>query len=152
MRRKKTKAEKVWAYLLKHPSAKTKNVAKACKCTPKYVYNLRSKIGTPTEVLVQSTDKTDKERTRVKLLSEAITLVDGDREEEHGDFASNAFMIANYWNTHLGLIDFIKPTDVPTMLALMKIARSHQKPQKADNYRDACGYLALASEIASASE
>ena len=89
---------------------------------------------------------------RTEILTSANTLVSETREDEHGDFASNAFMIANYWNTHLGLIDFIKPTDVPTMLALMKIARSHQKPQKADNYRDACGYLALASEIASASE
>lgn len=147
MRRKKTKSEKVWAYLLKHPDAKTKDVAKACGCTLKYVYNLRSKVGTPKEVLVKS-----KVRMRTQILTSANELVSDKREEEHGDFASNAFMIANYWNTHLGLIDFIKPTDVPTMLALMKIARSHQRPQKADNYRDACGYLALASEVASASE
>ena len=146
MRRKKSKAEKVWAYLLKHPEATPAEVAKACKCTPKYVYNLRSKVGTPKEVLVKS-----KVRMRTQILTSANELVSDKREEEHGDFASNAFMIANYWNTHLGLIDFIKPTDVPTMLALMKIARSHQKPQKADNYRDACGYLALASEVASAS-
>ena len=147
MRRKKTKAEKVWAYLIEHPNAKPNDVAKACGCTPKYVYNLRSKIGTPKEVLTKS-----KVRMRTQILTSANELVSDKREQEHGDFASNAFMIANYWNTHLGLIDFIKPTDVPTMLALMKIARSHQKPQKADNYRDACGYLALASEIASASE
>ena len=147
MRRKKSKAEKVWAYLLKHPEAKPAEVAKACKCTPKYVYNLRSKIGTPKEVLTKS-----KVRMRTQILTSANELVSDKREQEHGDFASNAFMIANYWNTHLGLIDFIKPTDVPTMLALMKIARSHQKPQKSDNYRDACGYLALASEVASASE
>ena len=49
-RTKKTKAEKVWAYLLKHPTAKPVNVAKACGCTPKYVYTLKSKIGTPREV------------------------------------------------------------------------------------------------------
>lgn len=145
--RKKSKAEKVWAYLLKHPEATPAEVAKACKCTPKYVYNLRSKVGTPKEVLAKP-----KIRMRTQMLTSANELVSDKREEEHGDFASNAFMIANYWNTHLGLIDFIKPTDVPTMLALMKIARSHQKPQKADNYRDACGYLALASEVASASE
>ena len=147
MRRKKSKSEKVWAYLIEHPDAKAKDVAKACGCTAKYVYNLRSQVGTPKEVLVKS-----KVRMRTEILTSANELVSDKREHEHGDFASNAFMIANYWNTHLGLIDFIKPTDVPTMLALMKIARSHQKPQKADNYRDACGYLALASEVASASE
>ena len=145
--RKKTKSEKVWAYLIKHPNAKTKDVAKACGCSEKYVYNLRSKAGTPKEVLTKS-----KVRMRTQILTSANELVSDKREQEHGDFASNAFMIANYWNTHLGLIDFIKPTDVPTMLALMKIARLHQKPQKTDNYRDACGYLALASEVASASE
>ena len=104
MRPKKSKAEKVWAYLLKHPDAKTKDVAKACGCTLKYVYNLRSKVGTPKEVLVKS-----KVRMRTQILTSANELVSDKREQEHGDFASNAFMIANYWNTHLGLIDFIKP-------------------------------------------
>ena len=145
-RPKKSKAEKVWAYLLKNPSAKPAEVAKACGCTTKYVYNLKSKIGTPKEILEQSAQP--KERTRVKLLSQASALVDGDREEEHGDFQSNAEFIASYWNTHLGLIDFIKPTDVPTMMALLKIARSHQKPERLDNYRDAAGYMALAGELA----
>ncbi|QDP53668.1 MAG: hypothetical protein Unbinned5406contig1000_14 [Prokaryotic dsDNA virus sp.] len=143
--KKKTKAEKVWAYLLKHPTAKTKNVAKACGCTAKYVYTLRSKVGTPTEVLVQSTDKTDKERTRVKLLSEAIALVDGDREEEHGDFADNAMIIAELWSAYKD-VDFT-PHDVPMMMALLKIARAKSNPANEDNYRDGCGYLALASEV-----
>lgn len=148
-RPKKTKAEKVWAYLLKNPSAKPTEVAKACGCTSKYVYNLKSKIGTPKEVLEQSVQNAKpKQRTRVNLLSQASTLVDGDREEEHGDFQSNAERIADYWNTHLGLIDFIKSTDVPTMMALLKIARSHQKPERLDNYRDAAGYMALAGELA----
>jgi hypothetical protein len=147
-RPKKTKAEKVWAYLLKNPSAKPNDVAKACGCTAKYVYNLKAKIGTPKEILEQSTDKTDSRRTRVNLLSEASRLVDGDREEEHGDFRANAERIAAYWNTHLGLIDFITPNDVPTMMALLKIARAHQKPDRMDNYRDAAGYVALAGELA----
>ena len=52
---KKTKANKVWAYLIKHPNAKTKDVSKACGCTDKYVYTPRSKIGTPKEVLTKPT-------------------------------------------------------------------------------------------------
>jgi len=148
-RPKKTKAEKVWAYLLKNPSAKPNDVAKACGCTVKYVYNLKAKIGTPKEVLEQSVQNAQpKQRTRVNLLSEASRLVDGDREAEHGDFRANAERIAAYWNTHLGLIDFITPNDVPTMMALLKIARSHQKPDRMDNYRDAAGYVALAGELA----
>jgi len=143
-RPKKSKAEKVWAYLLKNPSAKPAEVAKACGCTTKYVYNLKSKIGTPKEILEQSAQP--KERTRVKLLSQASALVDGDREADHGDFQTNAEMIAAYWNTHLG-IDSIVPSDVPTMMALLKIARVGQRPESAENFRDAAGYLALAGEL-----
>ena len=49
--RKKTKSEKVLAYIIKHPDAKTKDVAKVCKCSEKYVYNLRSKAGTPLSLI-----------------------------------------------------------------------------------------------------
>ena len=87
-----------------------------------------------------------KKRTRVKLLSQASALVDGDREADHGDFQTNAEMIAAYWNTHLG-IDSIVPSDVPTMMALLKIARVGQRPESAENFRDAAGYLALAGEL-----
>ena len=145
-RRKMTKTEKVWAYLVKNPTATAKEVASQVGCTTKLVYTLRKKIGTPQEVF--KAEAQPKQRTRVKLLSQASALVDGDREEEHGDFQANAEMIAAYWNTHLGLIDFITPNDVPTMMALLKIARSHQKPERTDNYRDAAGYIALAGELA----
>ena len=33
------------------------------------------------------------------------------------------------------------------MLALMKLARSINKPEVMDNYRDAAGYIALAGEL-----
>ena len=145
-RRKMTKTEKVWAYLIKNPTATAKEVASQVGCTTKLVYTLRKKIGTPQEVF--KAEAQPKQRTRVNLLSEASALVDGDREEEHGDFQSNAEMIAAYWNTHLQIIDFIKPTDIPVMMALLKIARSHQKPERTDNYRDAAGYIALAGELA----
>jgi len=149
-RPKKTKAEKVWAYLLKNPSAKPNDVAKACGCTAKYVYNLKAKIGTPKEILEQSTDKTDSRRTRVNLLSEASRLVDGDREVEHGNFETNAVRIARYWNAHLDLPEpmGILPTDVPVMMTLLKVARLAQNPDRMDNYRDAAGYIALAGELA----
>lgn len=149
-RQKKTKAEKVWAYLLKNPSAKPNDVAKACGCTAKYVYNLKAKIGTPKEILEQSTDKTDSRRTRVNLLSEASRLVDGDREVEHGNFETNAVRIARYWNAHLDLPEpmGILPTDVPVMMTLLKVARLAQNPDRMDNYRDAAGYIALAGELA----
>jgi hypothetical protein len=149
-RKKKTKAEKVWAYLLKNKLASPKEVSTATGVSYGYTYKLMKTIGTPKEIFEAEVTQNERprERTRVNLLSEAIALVDDHREQEHGDFQSNAEMIAAYWNTHLGLIDFIKPADVPTMMALLKIARSHQKPERLDNYRDAAGYIALAGEVA----
>lgn len=140
MRRKKTKSEKVWAYLLKHPDAKTKDVAKACGCTLKYVYNLRSKVGTPKEVLAKP-----KIRMRTQMLTSANELVSDKREQEHGDFAENAQVIADLWTAYKGT-EFT-PHDVPMMMALLKIARAKNNPKKVDNYRDGCGYIALASEV-----
>ena len=140
MRRKKTKSEKVWAYLLKHPDAKTKDVAKACGCTLKYVYNLRSKVGTPKEVLAKP-----KIRMRTQMLTSANELVSDKREQEHGDFAENAQVIADLWTAYKGT-EFT-PHDVPMMMALLKIARAKSNPKKVDNYRDGCGYIALASEV-----
>lgn len=145
-RRKMTKTDKVWAYLIKNPTATAKEVATQVGCTTKLVYTLRKKIGTPQEVF--DAEAQPKQRTRVKLLSQASALIDGDREEEHGDFQTNAEMIAAYWNTHLQIIDFIKPEDIPVMMTLLKLARSHQKPERIDNYRDAAGYIALAGELA----
>ena len=45
------KYEKVMKYLIDNPTAKASVVAKACKCSVKYVYNLKSKVGTPKEKL-----------------------------------------------------------------------------------------------------
>lgn len=139
MNRKKSKSENIWAYLIEHPNAKAKDVAKACKCSEKYVYNLRSKIGTPVEVLSKP-----KIRMRTEVLTSANTLVSDKREQEHGDFAENAQVIADLWTAYKGT-EFT-PHDVPMMMALLKIARAKNNPKKVDNYRDGCGYIALASE------
>lgn len=145
-RKKMTKAEKVWAYLLKNKLASVAEVSKATGVSYGYTYKLMNKVGTPKDVFVKEVQPPA--RTRVKLLSEASALVDGDREVEHGSFDENAMTIARYWNAHLCTSDqFIKPNDVPIMLALMKLARSIQKPEGMDNYRDAAGYIALAGEI-----
>lgn len=143
MSKKMTKSEKVWAYLLKNKLATPAEVAKATGVSYGYTYKLMKKVGTPKEVFVAEAKP---ERTRVKLLSEASALVDGDREAEHGDFRTNAETIAALWNAYIGL-EFIHRKHVPTMLALMKLARSTQRPEGMDNYRDAAGYIALAGEL-----
>tara|TARA_B100001939_G_C16945053_1_gene619955 strand:- start:4304 stop:4768 length:465 start_codon:yes stop_codon:yes gene_type:complete len=146
---KSKKYEKVMKYLVDNPTAKPSDIAKACKCSVKYVYNIRSKVGTPKEVFEK--EERQKQRkalvNRTSVLMTANDMVSKVRQHDHGDFANNATMIAQYWNTHLGLIDFIKPSDVPIMLVLLKIARISENPSHIDNYVDTCGYSALAAEM-----
>ena len=171
--RKKSKKIKVINYLLKHPLAKTKDVAKACKCSEKYVYTILSKRGTPKEVFEQEAQSLNvqpvitetfkdnsgntyntyalknvgeppKDRVRSTILKEAEALVSGDREKEHGEFYSNAYLTAKLWYGYTGYD--IQPEQVPVMLALLKVARSNNSSNM-DNFRDAAGYMALAAEL-----
>ena len=48
---KQKKADKIWAYKIKHPKATAKQIAKATKSSEAYVFMLMKKIGTPKEVL-----------------------------------------------------------------------------------------------------
>ena len=119
------------------------------------MYDLRASVaGTPKEVFEK--EAKDKERkalvNRTSVLMTANDMVSKARQQDHGSFANNASMTAQYWNTHLGLIDFIKPSDVPIMLALLKIARIHENPSHIDNYVDTCGYSALAAEMSEGKE
>jgi hypothetical protein len=147
---KEKKSERVWKYLIENQVATAKEVSAATGVSYGYVSQLMRKIGTPKEVRMLCGDiNATSEAERSKILDTAKDLVTTDRAEQHGDAEANFTMIASYWNTHLGLIDFIKVDDVPIMLTLMKIARLHGDDTKnLDNYIDACGYMALGGEIA----
>jgi hypothetical protein len=151
---KQKKADKIWAYKIKHPKATAKQIAKATKSSEAYVFKLMKKIGTPKEVLEAPKEEQLElpfdpplSVTRTSILKEAETLVSKDRAEQHGDAESNFVLMAAYWNAHLGLRDYIKVDDVPVMLALMKVARLHGNNKHIDNYVDVCGYMALGGEI-----
>lgn len=148
------KYEKVVKYLVDNPTAKASVVAKACKCSVNYVHSIKAKVGTPKEVFEK--EERQKQRkalvNRTSVLMTASDMVSKSRQQDHGNFENNATMTAQYWNTHLGLIDFIKPNDVPIMLALLKIARIHENPSHIDNYVDTCGYSALAAEMSEGKE
>jgi len=151
---KQKKADKIWAYKIKHPKATAKQIAKATKSSEAYVFMLMKKIGTPKEVLEAPKEEQLElpfdpplSVTRTSILKEAETLVSKDRAEQHGDAESNFVLMAAYWNAHLGLRDYIKVDDVPVMLALMKVARLHGNNKHIDNYVDVCGYMALGGEI-----
>ena len=56
-RRKKSKKEKVWAYLLKNKLATAKEVTKATGVSYTYVNNLMNSIGSPKEIFVAEVEK-----------------------------------------------------------------------------------------------
>lgn len=140
------KESKVWEYLVKNRKADYAIVADECGVDIDFVKNMVSRISSANwreEMNATSV------AGRCTILDTAKDLVTTDRAEQHGDAEANFTMIASYWNTHLGLIDFIKVDDVPIMMSLMKIARLHGDGTKnLDNYIDVCGYMSLGGEIA----
>lgn len=142
---KKSKKGKVWEILVDNPLMSNKAVAERAGCSVNYVSILRQNVGTPKEVFEEEENK--KQFNRSKILQSADTLVSKDRADEHGEAMHNFVAIGDLWNAYLGLNNFITPQDVPMMLALLKMARTKENPDNADNYRDLCGYGALAGEV-----
>ncbi len=81
------------------------------------------------------------------VLDTAKDLIGGDRAEQYGSAYTMFKRIADFWNTYLG-IRIINPNDVGNMMALMKIARNVKDPKHLDSAVDACGYIALAHQVA----
>ena len=140
---KKSKADKIWAYKIKHPQATTSEIAKATKSSYNYVHALMSKIGTPKEVF----EKEAKKVTRGQVLDTAKEYVTKDRAADHGNMEDNFNTIAAYWSVHLGVT--VDATDVAVMMNLLKAARIKSNPKHPDNWVDACGYMACGGEIVS---
>ena len=86
-----------------------------------------------------------------EILLKAAELVNGGRQETHGDTKVNHETIAEFWNIYLD--DKLKPMaaitcdDVATMMALLKISRSTQGEVNMDDYIDAAAYMAIAGEL-----
>jgi len=80
-------------------------------------------------------------------LTEANTIIEGDRKDQYGNPEDAFGDIAAYWNVHMvnkGYIDAWQLTaeDIAIMMVLMKVAREENQ-HKRDNAIDAIGYLAL---------
>ena len=157
---KKSKADKIWAYKIRHPQATAREIAKATKSSYNYVYKLMSKIGTPQEALQDyvygmtkhGIPKTDSNAdlnpvgvSRADILDTAKKYVTKDRAADHGDMEDNFSTIGQYWSVHLGVK--VDATDVAVMMTLLKAARIKSNPKHPDNWVDACGYMACGGEI-----
>lgn len=134
-------ADKIWAYKIKHPTAKAREIADATDTSYGYVYKLLKKIGTPDEVF----EKEARRVTRGQVLDTAKEYVTKDRAADHGNMEDNFSTIGKYWSVHLG-VD-VSATDVAVMMTLLKAARIKSNPSHPDNWVDACGYMACGGEI-----
>ena len=147
------KQVKVWSYKVDHPLASASEVAKATNTSYGYVHKLFQKIGTPIEVfeaqVEAASSPASRSYSRDNILDIAKEYVTKDRAADHGDMQDNFQRIADYWNTHLGLISYIKDTDVAVMMSLLKVARIHSNIKNPDNWIDACGYMSCGGELAS---
>lgn len=88
------------------------------------------------------------------VLEEAAAIVVGARNATHGDKERSFQVIADLWEAYLnGRKDVggdgrVTAFDVAQMMVLLKIARSIQGTMVRDHAVDACGYAAIAGEIA----
>jgi hypothetical protein len=83
---------------------------------------------------------------RNEILDTAKDLINGDRAETHGDAHDMHEVIAEMWSAILGFS--VSPMRVALMMAALKLARASENPDHSDNFVDACGYIALAGEMA----
>ena len=89
--------------------------------------------------------------TKSEILLKAVELVNGGRQETHGDTKINHEQIAEFWNVFLD--EKLKPCiaitadEVATMMALLKISRSQRGRANVDDYVDASAYMAIAGEL-----
>lgn len=87
---------------------------------------------------------------RGRVLLDAHTIINGERQNVYGAPEDSFKLIAQYWSTYLdskgyALIDgrdIINADDVALMMTLLKVAREANQ-HKRDNIVDAAGYLGI---------
>ena len=165
--KKQNKSSKVLT-LLAGPHQTDKEISKKVGCTVSLVNKVRnssgrgnnpvprsddwvadfayrmSKDGTATSVNTAGVDPNA--WTRTGILNQAEQYVTKDRAADHGDMEDNFREIAELWTQYTG--HTLRSTDVAVMMTLLKIARLKSNPDNADNWIDACGYMACGGELA----
>lgn len=82
--------------------------------------------------------------TRTRTLSDAIDLINGEREGNYGTPQESFNRIAAIWSIILQTP--IRPDQVALCMAGLKMARLVKGPHY-DSYVDGSGYLAIAAEL-----
>lgn len=85
------------------------------------------------------------------ILREAANIVEGARQQTHGEHERSFVAIAGAWNAYLAArkdpLSPITSTDVAWMMAWLKTVRSVQGEFVRDHAVDAAGYAAIAGKI-----
>lgn len=93
---------------------------------------------------------------RKELLSKAIEVTEGARQQHYGSPEDNFKNIAELWQLYLSQRfesadePEISTTDVAIMMMLMKVARLVHDPHHDDSWLDIAGYAACGSQCAEA--
>lgn len=82
---------------------------------------------------------------RADILDHAKAIVVSDRNLDYGEPEQNFSCIAEMWTLYKS--EPFEPHDVAAMLALVKIARIRNSPDKDDNWVDLAGYAACGGEV-----
>lgn len=81
------------------------------------------------------------------ILEEAASLIEGDRNDSHGDYVIEAHRIAEMWSVITGYD--IAPELVPLMMVGMKVCRASSAGRlNRDDFVDIAGYAALGWRVA----
>jgi len=166
-KKQKNKSSKV-STLLAGPHQTDKEISKKVGCTVSLVNKVRNSSGRGNNPVPRSDDwvadfayrmtkdgtATSVNRagvdpnawTRSGILNQAEQYVTKDRAADHGDMEDNFREIAELWTQYTG--HTLRSTDVAVMMTLLKIARLKSNPDNADNWIDACGYMACGGELA----
>ena len=86
---------------------------------------------------------------REEILTTAINLTMGDRNDQNGDPLENHQRIARIWSVLLGIE--VEPYQVALCMAGLKLARLAYNPLE-DSFVDGAAYLAIAGEIVNRKE
>ena len=86
---------------------------------------------------------------RAKLLTDAASIIDGDRNVQYGNPIDDFSLTASMWQEYLRRIMvtrntdgavYLDPHDVAVMMMLVKVSRLAQSPEKHDHWLDIAGY------------
>jgi hypothetical protein len=85
------------------------------------------------------------------MLSEAASIVAGDRNSTHGDKERSFVAIAEMWTAYLltrkDPYGPVRPHDVAQMMVHLKQMRAEWGTPTRDHFVDQCGYSAIAGEL-----